>query len=49
MTDNKTLCIKCKKFTTSIRQGRANYVCKECNNDKTLSDYYQWELTENKK
>jgi hypothetical protein len=41
--NQKTPCMKCMKFTESIRLGRANYECKECKNDKSLSDVFYYE------
>lgn len=39
-----SICNSCNCITKSIRIGRANYRCGKCQADKTLSDYYQWEL-----
>ena len=38
-------CLKCHCMTKSIRLGRANYICGKCNADKSLSDLYFYELT----
>lgn len=42
--EEKTYCTKCEKETASVRVERCHYVCKECNHDKSLSDFYLWEL-----
>jgi len=39
-----TLCSGCNCMTKSLRLGRANYICAKCSHDKSISDYFQWEL-----
>ena len=48
MNEDLTLCPKCNCMTKSIRKARAHFVCGKCGNDKTLGDFYQYEL-KNKK
>ena len=43
----ETPCNKCGRFTISKRLGRAHYHCEECDNDKSLSDVYYYEATQN--
>ena len=44
MKDEITLCSHCHSMTHSIRKGRANYVCGKCKGDKSLTEFFLWEL-----
>ncbi len=43
-----THCSSCNCMTKSIRKSRAKYICGKCSHDKSLGDFYQGELTQNK-
>ena len=49
MNEDLTPCLKCRCFTKSIRIGRANWRCEKCSNNKTLSDVFFYEATQEKK
>lgn len=42
--EHLSLCNGCHCMTKSIRKGRANFRCGKCGYNKTLGDFYQWEL-----
>ena len=44
MIDDITLCTGCESMTHGIRKGGVHYVCDKCCYEKSLGDYYQYEL-----
>ena len=47
METKKTLCNDCNKKTESNRVGRCRFICDDCGGDKSMSDFYQYELYNN--
>lgn len=47
--ENLSPCPKCNCMTRSVRLGRAKYECGKCKADKSLSDVYFYEATQNMK
>jgi len=45
---SETYCSGCDCATVSVKKGRCSYVCAKCNHDKSLSDFFQYELTRKK-
>ena len=42
-----TYCHSCDQKTRSMRAGRANYQCENCDYNKTLHDFFIYEALEN--
>ncbi len=44
METKKTLCIDCNKKTKSNRISRCKFICPTCESDKSIADFYMYEL-----
>lgn len=44
MSEEKSFCADCECMTYSIRKSRANFICSRCERDKTLGDFFQYEI-----